>query len=64
MKQGNVDLGVVGGHVDAAVTQDQPDLIERDAMAKHLRSRRVAQQVRALDGRVDPGTPKSMLDHG
>jgi len=34
----DIDLGVVGAHVDAAVAQDQADLVERDATAQHLRA--------------------------
>jgi hypothetical protein len=55
-RQGDVDLGVVGGHVDAALAQDQADLGERDATAQHLGRCRVAQQMGALDGSLHAGT--------
>ena len=62
-KQGDIDLGVVGAHVEAAVAQDQADLVERDAAAQHLRGRRVAQQMGALGRSLDAGALQSVPDN-
>ncbi len=55
LQERDVDLGVMGRRVDASVAQDQPDLLERDAMTQHLGRRCVPQDVRALDRRHDAG---------
>jgi len=57
----NINLGVVSGHVDAAVAQDQADLIEGDAMAQHRGSRRVAQQVGAFAAALMPARRRACL---
>jgi hypothetical protein len=62
-KQGDIDLGIVGAHVDAAVAQDQADLVERDATAQHLRGRRVPQQMGALQRSLHAGTLQGVPDH-
>ena len=46
----DIHLGVVGGHVDASMPQDQANLVERDAIAQHLRRRGVPQQMCAFGG--------------
>ena len=55
LQESDIDLGVVGRRVDASVPQDQPDLLERNAMAQHLGRRRVSQDVRPFDRRHDAG---------
>ena len=56
-------LGVMGRRVDASVPQDQPDLLERNAMAQHLGRRRVSQDVRPLDWRHDAGPLHEAFHH-
>ena len=50
MKQRDIRLGVVGGHINAAVTEDEACLIQGHAIPQHLRGRGVTEQVRTLAG--------------
>jgi hypothetical protein len=62
-EQGDVDLRVVGGHVDAAVAQNNANLIEGDTIAEHLGGCRVPQQVSTPHRRLDASSLKGSLDH-
>jgi hypothetical protein len=62
-KQGYVDLRVVGGHVDAAVTQNKANPIEGDAIAQHLGGCRVSQQMSAPCRSLDARSLKGASDH-
>ena len=53
----------MGRRVDASVAQDQPDLLERNAMAQHLGRRRVSQDVRPLDWHHDAGPLHEAFHH-
>ena len=44
------------------VSQDLSDVFERGAIAKHAGSQGMAQQMRSLEGRVDPG-PRQRTPH-
>ena len=54
-----VDLGVVGGRLRGAVPQDGADAGQGYPVAQHGGGGRMAQQMRAVVGRLDPCTAKS-----
>ena len=64
LEQRDIRLGVVGGHINAAVTEDEACLIQGHAIAQHLRSCCVAQQVRTLGRSIDVGAFESVFHHG
>src|SRR4029077_7139821 len=64
LEQRDIRLGVVGGHINAAVTEDEACLIQRHAIPQHLCGRCVAQQMRTLGGTIKCGASESMLHHG
>ena len=63
LQERDIGLGVIGRRVDAAMPEDQADLLERNAMAQHLGRRRVPQDVRPLDRRHDAGPLHEALHH-
>jgi integrase len=63
-EQRDIRLGVVGGHVDAAVTENEARLIQGHAIAQHLCGGRVTQQVRTLGGSIDLGASESVFHYG
>jgi hypothetical protein len=50
----DIGLGVICRRVDASMPQNQPDLLERNAMEQHLGRRRVSQDVCAFAGATMP----------
>ena len=64
LKQRDIRLGVVGGHIDAAVTEDEACLIQGHAIPQHLRSCCVAKQMRTFGGSINVGAFESVLHHG
>jgi hypothetical protein len=64
LKQRDIRLGVVGGHINAAVTEDEACLIQGHAIPQHLRSCCVAKQMRTFGGSINVGAFESVLHHG
>src|ERR1039457_5414209 len=64
LEQRDIRLGVIGGHINAAVTEDEACLIQGHAIPQHLRGRCVTQQMRALGGSINVGAFESVLHHG
>src|SRR5438552_19082693 len=64
LEQGDMRLGIVGGHINAAVTEDEACLIQGHTIPQHLRGGRVAQQMRTLGGSINVGAFESVLHHG
>jgi hypothetical protein len=64
LEQRDIRLGVVGGHINAAVTEDEACLIQGHAIPQHLRGRCVTQQMRTLGGSINIGAFESVLHHG
>src|SRR6184192_1609370 len=64
LEQRDIRLGVVGGHINAAVTEDEARLIQGYAIPQHLRGRCVAQQMGTLGGSINVGAFESVLHHG
>src|SRR5260370_26780309 len=64
LEQGDIRLGVVGGHINATVTEDEARLIQWHAIPQHLRSCCVAQQMRTFGGTINGGAVDSVLHHG
>src|SRR5438477_12937944 len=64
LEQRDIRLGVVGGHINAAVTEDEACLIQGHAIPQHLRGRCVTEQMRTFGGSINVGTFESVLDHG
>src|ERR1035438_3019041 len=64
LKQRDIRLGVVGGHINAAVTEDEACLIQGHAIPQHLRSCCVAKQMRTFGGSINVGAFESVFHHG
>jgi hypothetical protein len=62
-EQRDIGFGVIRGHVDAAVTEDEASLIQGHAIPQHLCGRCVTQQVRTLGGSLDAGAFESVFHH-
>src|SRR5438067_11863628 len=64
LEQRDIRLGIVGGHINAAVTEDEACLIQGHAIPQHLRRRCVTQQMRSFGGSINVGTVESVLQNG
>src|SRR6266496_3291971 len=64
LKQRDIRLGVVGGHINTAVTEDEACLIQGHAIPQHLRSCCVAKQMRTFGGSINVGAFERVLHHG
>ncbi len=64
LEQGDIRLGVVGGHINATVTEDEACLIQWHAIPQHLRSCCVAKQMRTFGGTINVRAFESVLHHG
>jgi hypothetical protein len=64
LQQRYVHFGVGGGHVKAAMAQNQTNLFQGNAMPQHLRSRRMAQQVSPFRRSHDAGAFQGALNDG
>jgi hypothetical protein len=64
LQQRDIRLGVVGGHINASVTEDEACLIQGHAIPQHLRSCCVAKQMRTFGGSINVGAFESVLHHG
>jgi hypothetical protein len=64
LKQRDIRLSVIGGHINAAVTEDEACLIQWHAIPQHLRSCCVAKQMRTFGGSINVGAFESVLHNG
>jgi hypothetical protein len=64
LEQRDICLGVVGSHINAAVTEDEACLIQGHTIPQHLRSCCVAKQMRTFGGSINVGALESVLYHG
>ena len=64
MGQRGIRLGVAGGHVGAAATEDETRLFQGHAIPQHLCGRCVTQQVRPFGGSFYVGALESVFHHG
>ena len=64
LEESKIHLGIVGRHIDAAMAQDEANLVERDSVPQHLRCSSVAQQVSTFCLALNTRSLKSVLHHG
>jgi hypothetical protein len=60
-EQRDIHFGVIRGHVETTMTEDQSDLVEGNSVPQHFCGRGMAKEVSPFRRRFDPGTSQGPL---